>query len=250
MEVHRHSHTSRKKWTHYIWEFLMLFLAVFCGFLAEYQLEHTIEHQREKQFMISLVEDLEKDVRNLENESTLVKVQYQKLDSLTEIIYEGRLDQLHVKKMYELQRRYLYPITLRLINRTELQLTNSGGMRLIRNRKVADSIIHYWSTTDLLYETKENINAHRDKAKDISFTLFNNNYYNHKEGFSLDFLLDSSKGQPELMTKSAAGLSEFANRISHMSDLLKFNYRLGRLDRQIGNAKRLIQLIKKEYHLE
>jgi len=43
MEVHAHSHTvpiaiGRKKWTHYFWEFLMLFLAVFCGFLAEYQL--------------------------------------------------------------------------------------------------------------------------------------------------------------------------------------------------------------------
>ena len=51
MEVHHHAHTARKKWTHYFWEFLMLFLAVFCGFLAEYQLEHTIEHQREKQYM-------------------------------------------------------------------------------------------------------------------------------------------------------------------------------------------------------
>ena len=34
MEVHHHSHPStssghRKKWTHYFWEFLMLFLAVF-----------------------------------------------------------------------------------------------------------------------------------------------------------------------------------------------------------------------------
>jgi hypothetical protein len=35
MEVHAHSHTARKKWTHYFWEFLMLFLAVFCGFMAE-----------------------------------------------------------------------------------------------------------------------------------------------------------------------------------------------------------------------
>ncbi len=51
MEVHHHPHTSRKKWTHYFWEFLMLFLAVFCGFLAEYQLEHKIEKDREKQFM-------------------------------------------------------------------------------------------------------------------------------------------------------------------------------------------------------
>ncbi len=43
MEVHAHTHTARKKWTDYFWEFLMLFLAVFCGFLAEYQLEHKIE---------------------------------------------------------------------------------------------------------------------------------------------------------------------------------------------------------------
>jgi hypothetical protein len=42
MEVHHHAHTARKKWTHYFWEFFMLFLAVFCGFLAENQREHYI----------------------------------------------------------------------------------------------------------------------------------------------------------------------------------------------------------------
>lgn len=26
MEVHAHTHTTRKNWTHYFWEFLMLFL--------------------------------------------------------------------------------------------------------------------------------------------------------------------------------------------------------------------------------
>ena len=34
MEVHAHTHTARKKWTHYLWEFLMLFLSVFGGFLT------------------------------------------------------------------------------------------------------------------------------------------------------------------------------------------------------------------------
>src|SRR5687767_15345691 len=71
MEVHHHPHTpdshrERKKWTHYFWEFLMLFLAVFCGFLAEYQLEHKIEKDREKQFINSLVEDLQDDANNLD----------------------------------------------------------------------------------------------------------------------------------------------------------------------------------------
>ena len=55
------AHTARKKWTHYFWEFLMLFLAVFCGFLAENQLEHKIENNREKQYMGQLIEDLKID---------------------------------------------------------------------------------------------------------------------------------------------------------------------------------------------
>ena len=42
MEVHAHTHTEKKKFTHYLWEFLMLFLAVFCGFLAENFREHKI----------------------------------------------------------------------------------------------------------------------------------------------------------------------------------------------------------------
>jgi hypothetical protein len=46
MEVHHHAHTARKKWTHYFWEFFMLFLAVTAGFLVENQREHFIEHKR------------------------------------------------------------------------------------------------------------------------------------------------------------------------------------------------------------
>ena len=65
MEVHHHAHTARKKWTHYFWEFLMLFLAVFCGFLAEYQLEHKIEKDRAKQYVYSLYEDLKTDTARL-----------------------------------------------------------------------------------------------------------------------------------------------------------------------------------------
>jgi len=65
MEVHAHSHTARKKWTHYLWEFLMLFLAVFCGFLAEYQLEHKIENDRGKQYIISFFDDLKYDTSHL-----------------------------------------------------------------------------------------------------------------------------------------------------------------------------------------
>src|SRR5678815_1409419 len=68
MEVHAHAHTAdpdshrgRKKWTHYFWEFLMLFLAVFSGFLAENQREHYVEHQREKQYAKELYAEFYSD---------------------------------------------------------------------------------------------------------------------------------------------------------------------------------------------
>ena len=67
MEVHHHSHSERKKWTHYFWEFLMLFLAVFCGFLAENFREHQIEKNRAQQYIRSFYEDLKNDTARLNN---------------------------------------------------------------------------------------------------------------------------------------------------------------------------------------
>ena len=61
MEVHSHSHTPRRKWTHYFWEFLMLFLAVFAGFLAENQREHYIEHKRAEVLANNLYKELYTD---------------------------------------------------------------------------------------------------------------------------------------------------------------------------------------------
>ena len=70
MELHAHTHTARKKWSHYFWEFLMLFLAVFCGFLAEYKLEHVIEHQREKEYAKALYEEFMADSVSFSNKIT------------------------------------------------------------------------------------------------------------------------------------------------------------------------------------
>ena len=61
MEVHAHAHTPRKKWTHYLWEFLMLFFAVTAGFFVENQREHYIEHKSARQYASTMLEDLKAD---------------------------------------------------------------------------------------------------------------------------------------------------------------------------------------------
>src|SRR5689334_4204515 len=86
MEVHHHSNHGKKKWTEYFWEFLMLFLAVFCGFLAEYQLEHKIEKDREKQYMITMVEDLRSDSSMFETNIRLRTSRIEMMDSLVTLL--------------------------------------------------------------------------------------------------------------------------------------------------------------------
>jgi len=67
MEVHSHTHTPRKKWTHYFWEFVMLFLAVFAGFLAENQREHIIEKKRAQKFLKSMLVDVRTNIQYLDS---------------------------------------------------------------------------------------------------------------------------------------------------------------------------------------
>ena len=107
MEVHHHAHTESppagragKKWTHYLWEFIMLFLAVFCGFLAENQREHYIEHQREKQYMRSLLEDLQTDTATINRVHGRALAQLSFLDSLIELGNHIPLKANDINKLY------------------------------------------------------------------------------------------------------------------------------------------------------
>ena len=173
MEVHAHAHTPRKKWTHYFWEFLMLFLAVFCGFLAEYQLEHKIERDREKQFMQTMAEDLKSDSAQLNRLIKSRKSRIRELDTLFHIIAndeylkEGR-------KVYELY-EFSYWDILRFFpsDRTMQQLKNGGNLRLIRKKNVSNALIKYdvWVRNRKEYESLQvelatQINQHLEKLLD------------------------------------------------------------------------------------
>jgi hypothetical protein len=144
MEVHAHTHTARKKWTHYFWEFFMLFLAVTAGFFVENQREHMVEHQREKQFIQSLFNDIKADTANLARIINVRIAKEQALDSLSYLMNSDSSKDF-TKEIYY----YAAPIARTLPYRflpndgTMQQLKNSGGLRLIRKHSVVDSIAKY-----------------------------------------------------------------------------------------------------------
>ena len=142
MEIHAHSHTARKKWTHYFWEFFMLFLAVTLGFFVENQREHYIEHQREKQYIRSMVNDIKGDIKQLEELDKEWEYSFRIADTLLRNL-GGK--EILTNSAPSLALVYQSTGFGDFVSNdgTIDQLKNSGGLRLLRKNKVTDSIMAY-----------------------------------------------------------------------------------------------------------
>ena len=245
MEVHQHSHTARKKWTHYLWEFLMLFLAVFCGFLAEYQLEHKIEKNRERQFINSLVNDVMADTARLNTIIFNRTVRERRLDSL-ELLLNSPSPGNYAKDIYFFAVTAGRTNNIRFIpnDGTMQQLKNSGGLRLIRKHHVADSIAKYDVTVRFLSmqnELEESlINDYRETASNIF------------DARIFDQMLDSNnnvskilKEDPKLLAFTQKELQRWNYRMYAMKALNKAIRRDARIFLQ--QAANLLNTLEKEY---
>lgn len=244
MEVHHHSHTARKKWTHYFWEFIMLFLAVFCGFLAEYQLEHKIEKDRERQFIGSLVQDLVEDTSTLTLQSALNKANVERLDSFLHLLCLENVKG-HEGDLYYQARRASRGDVLALHDRTIQQMKNSGAFRLIRKENVSKAIIEYYNRLgfyDLLLkvelgETEE----YRKQVTGIFHPEIMDSLVNKQNE------IQKPAGNLPLLTYDKTTLLRLAGMVSYIK-----NTRLGTAKTEIemyDAAKELIELLKKEYRL-
>jgi hypothetical protein len=223
MEVHSHTHTASlpdgkagKKWTHYFWEFLMLFLAVFCGFLAENFREHQVERHREKEYMASLYQDLKTDTINL---SGLLK------NKMNEVAnYDSVFDIFRSKK-------YLH----------------SGGLRLIRSRAVVDSIQSYKLAVSYLKSIQNFESEHFMLARGLMGKIYDANVFDLMIGDGSNALQRPDKNYP-LMPFTEAELNDFhvpmnfikRNKLTQI-DLIK-----GLLRKASG----LMKLLEEKYNID
>jgi hypothetical protein len=247
MEVHHHSHTERKKWTHYFWEFLMLFLAVTLGFFVENQREHFIEHKRERQFIVTLVEDLKSDTAQL---AAGIEARQEKeftIDSLVLLLNSGDKSK-HGSDLYYWNYMVLRPTRFIPNDRTLQQLKNAGNMRLIRNLEVSDSIMAYDHQLKRLQEIISDEADIRSQFREFAKKLFNGN--------TLFSILDKKDpavfhrppGDPVLMNSDAATINELLVTLQMTQHVM----RVGRFSqaRLKKSASELIGFLQKEYHLE
>lgn len=146
MEVHAHTHTPRKKWTHYFWEFLMLFLAVFCGFLAEYQLEHKIERDRARQFLQSMLVDVQTNIINLDSLQTQDRIIIANHDSLLNWLLQDSVTIDRAAFSKKMGALWIRNFLVR--KETYEQMKSSGSLRYVGNIEFLKKMMAYERITN------------------------------------------------------------------------------------------------------
>src|SRR6266513_1594324 len=226
MEVHPHTHTSRKKWYHYFWEFLMLFLAVTLGFLTE-NFREELKNKREIQSdMQSIMADLRSDV--IYFDSVIVRNEYScsMTDSLIMLLNSNRSN---TSDIYYLARTVTANFGYFYSNaKTFEQMKSSGVLKLISPRNLLDSIANYYSSMPWLTNQAELVRLKIDDIHQGNSELFNT--YVFQKMMHIDYgnfqagviAIKKPEGNPVLLTSDFNKINDVALRYHYLFSTTKF----------------------------
>ncbi len=156
MEIH-HAAVEKKTFKEYLLEGLMIFIAVTMGFFAENIREHFENSQQQKEYSVSLKEDLKIDTLNLSAAMITLQQKAAQLDSLIILLNKPNPDSSDLQNMYFFARNATRKNTFHTTDRTVVELKNSGAFRLLTNNALIENMMDYEQQED-----HYNMNASND----------------------------------------------------------------------------------------
>lgn len=250
MEVHAHTHTPRKKWNHYLWEFLMLFLAVTAGFFMENQREHYIEKQRAHEFSESLVADLMKDTAMLASDIEQIDFVAPKIDTFRTLAQTKNINDLPGGTWYYYARFTSWYFSFNSNDATIEQLKNSGSLRYFKNKEVVNAIAQYDKICRSIKELYNYEQPIINTTIDLRNQIFNAIYFSPVWEFNTPRnRIDSfMKLDIKFLDNNKIKLIELANNCQ--MTLADYRHRKNDYQKALKLGDDLIALLKKEYHLK
>jgi hypothetical protein len=239
------SSLKKKNWKSYFKEFFMLFLAVFCGFLAENYRESLSAKNIEKEYILSLIEDLKTDTTNLSWYISFRKEKSVLMDSLAGMILSQERSLLG-NQIYFLARQVFNDQSFFYSDGTIQQLKNAGNLRLLRKRNVVNELLTYEKKIKVLEEWDENDNRTKSTFREMGGRVFHSLELNKTMDSEMKFVMPTSN--PQLITDDFRIINELAFQIHYLSKMTKGNSL--RAESLRSDAGRLLELIHSEYKLD
>ena len=253
MEVHHHSHSSRKKWTHYLWEFLMLFLAVFAGFLAENQREHVVEHKRAREYAASMVSDLGSDTMELKSYISYMAYAAHNIDTLLSLLSDYDPTEIPSGKLYwyGLWGGASRPFVPN--DATLQQLKSSGALRYFSNKRVNHQVAEYDQLCRKMRSLEDNdmmiyaeVRRIRGQIFEFRYNSIANNIaqqnYSSFDQTSIDTFITS---MPPLLTHDKSLFNQYVELVRSRF----IGRRVTLADTLLSKARILVIDLKKEFRL-
>jgi len=245
MEVHHHPKVEKKNFKEYLLEFIMIFLAVTLGFFAENIREHLSDNAKEKEYIKSLVQDLEVDQQVLAQNISAIQSGISMMDSMITILDNPSMIVNNTGTLYYLARLAPRLQPLPINDKTFQQLKNSGNFRLIKSIIASNKIMDYYNQVPLV-RLLESINETEfTQYKIVAAKIFNPEIFVGTEGNGNQIVRVS--GNPPLRTTDNELLQELAVFAVYMHGTKK-----GILDtdeKMKRTGSELIDFLLKEYHL-
>ena len=251
MEVHHHAHDPaaphhKKTWKSYFWEFLMLFLAVFCGYLAESYHTHSVNKDIEKRNMELVVDNLRDDVVKFKTNISFHEQKVKVLDTLISFRNIENADTLNSREFGFLFSKSIYnPV---FVSNTAAidQMKSSGSLRLVKNKKVLESIFKYVAMSNLLSADRDRLDKGDELWIENASAFLDMQYLAGSRG--VKFLQGNPlKSQNNLASQQV--IYQFFNRAIIRKSILEVLL-LPRMHAQQKNAEDLIELLEKEYQIK
>ena len=255
MEVHHHSHTARKKWTHYFWEFFMLFLAVTLGFFVENQREHFIEHKRAGIYARAMINNLKSDTSELGQIIFRGEIAANYLDSFLNIIKVNEINTIPSGKLYWFGLWGGYLRGFEPNDATFQQMKNSGSLRYFTNYTLEQQLGEYdqiLRSMKTINEIDRQVYIETRKARAKIFDFRYNDEANKIVQSAVYAIYDPVKIDsfirinPPLLTTDKILINDYAEMCRSRN--LKAYLRDAK--EAYKHAHLIIGLLKKEFHLE
>ena len=252
MEVHHHPdlHHKAKKWKEYFLEFLMIFLAVTLGFLAENLREYIKDKNEVHENMRSVLADIESDVSRFNSVLTVNTYSYTLADSMLNLLHNNISN---TPQIYVYARSVTANINYFYTNsKTFDQMKASGSLKLIRPKNLLDSLGLYYVTFQFLSKQDDNVRLKLDGVHKSNYLLFDAYVFSQMkmayDGVNRSrTIVQQPSGHPPLLSTDYKTVNAVALNYYYLGATLKFDCAVAKQQKQL--AIRLIELIKKEYHL-
>ena len=220
----------------------MLFIAITLGFFVENYRESLSDKEQEKEIIVSFINDIEEDIKELDIVIERREIRETRIDSILYILNNDLQDNFG-RNLYYYARYLPRPFVFWANNTTNEELKYSGNFILIKNQKIIDVLLEYddnYVFIDFIRQREEYLVR---RLFDQINVIFDPKVFDEMNVYDIEFVYPS--GNLKINSKNREVINNFLSNLHYVKTVNVGQ--LGLFKKHQKRGKEILELLKKEY---